>query len=191
LEEIDLELLVDLMVFKLAVHSNVAMEAPIPIFPDCFVQSWVGHQRPLEQLQEPVGCGHEHVVVIAIIVGGRVDLLHPGDFIQPMLFGESHNATVGELLDPVSRLPHPILDRDRKAWAAAIVIEYIPVGAFFGGERGTVVDETCLEEFEFFPLSVTLPGPLFAVLLMLPLSLLEGSDEATSNVTSRQSRNRV
>ena len=39
LEEIDLELLVDLMVFKLVVHSNVAMEAPIPIFPDCFVQS--------------------------------------------------------------------------------------------------------------------------------------------------------
>jgi hypothetical protein len=55
LEEVALELLVGVMVLELAVHVDIAVEAPVPIFADHLVQSGVSHRRPLEELQEPVG----------------------------------------------------------------------------------------------------------------------------------------
>jgi hypothetical protein len=158
------------------------MEALIPIFLDRLVQGCVGHRGALKEHQKPVGSGHDHVVVIAIVVGGHVDLLNPRDFISPMLLKESHNATVRELLDPVSRLPHPILNGDGKARAMSITVEHIPFRAFFSGKCGTVVDKMCAEELEFLSLSIALPGPLFAVLPMLIFTLLKSTDEAVGNV---------
>jgi hypothetical protein len=83
-------------------------------------------------------------------------LLDPGDFLGPMLLRKPCNMTIRELLDPVSRLPHPILNGDGKTWASPVIIEYIPVRAFFSGESGVIVDESCLQEFELFPLGVVL-----------------------------------
>jgi hypothetical protein len=57
LEEIELELLVGVMVFELAIHADVAVEAPISIFAGCLFQSCVSHGWPLEEFQEPVRCG--------------------------------------------------------------------------------------------------------------------------------------
>jgi hypothetical protein len=57
LEEVELELLVSVMVFELAVHADVAIESPIPVFAGCLLQSCVSHGWPLEELQEPVRCG--------------------------------------------------------------------------------------------------------------------------------------
>jgi hypothetical protein len=99
-----------------------------------------------------------------------------------MLLGESRNTTVRELLDPVSGLPHPILNGDHEAWTAAITIEYVPLRAFFSGKCGTVVDKACPKVLKLFSLGVMLPGPLLTVLSMLPLALLEGPNEAMSNV---------
>jgi hypothetical protein len=182
LEEVDLELLVNVVMLEFAVHLDITMEAPVPIVLDCLVQSPVGHRRPFEQLQEPVRHGHDHIVVVAVIIGGCVDLLDPGDIVWPMLLGEPCDATVRELLDPMSGLPHPILDGDREAWTAAVVIEYIPFRAFFGGQSGVVVNKVCPKIFEFFSLGVMFPRPLLMILLVFPFSLLEGSDEAAGNV---------
>jgi hypothetical protein len=183
LEEVELELLVGMVVFELAIHADVTVETPIPIFTGRFLQGCVGHSGALKELQEPVGHGQDHVVVVAVIVGGRIDLLNPGDLVWPMLFGESRDATVGELFDPMSGLPHPILNGYGEARASSVTIEYVPFGAFFSGQGGTVVDESRPEELEFFPLGVTLPGPLFAVLSMLALPLLEGADETACEVS--------
>jgi hypothetical protein len=57
LEEVELELLVGVMMFELAIHADVAVEAPIPIFAGCLLQGCIGHGWSLEELQEPVGCG--------------------------------------------------------------------------------------------------------------------------------------
>jgi hypothetical protein len=57
LEQIELELLVGVMMFKLAVHADVAVETPIPIFAGCLLQSCVSHGQSLEEFQEPVRCG--------------------------------------------------------------------------------------------------------------------------------------
>jgi hypothetical protein len=132
LEEIELELLVSVVVFELVVHADIAVEPPVPVLAGCLLQSCVGHGWTLEELQEPMGRGQDHVVVIAIVIGGRVDLLNPGDFIRPMLLGKPRDTTVRELFDPVSRLPHPILDRDSEAWASSITVEYIPFWTLFG-----------------------------------------------------------
>ena len=182
LKEVDLELFINVVVLKFAIHPDVAMEAPIPVFSNCLVQGPIGHQGPLEQLQEPVGHGHDHIVIVAIIVGGCIDLLDPWGFIGPMLLGKPHDATIGELLDPVGRLPHPILNGDCKAWAAAVAIEYVPIRALLSGESGVVVDKAGLEELELFSLGVPLPGPLFLVCSMLTFALLEGADKTARDV---------
>jgi hypothetical protein len=57
LEQVELELLVGVMMFELAVHADVTVEPPISIFAGCFLQGCVGHGWTLEELQEPVGCG--------------------------------------------------------------------------------------------------------------------------------------
>jgi hypothetical protein len=49
-----------------------------------------------------------------------------------MLLGESRDVTVGELLDPVSGLPHPVLDGDGEAWASPVAVEHVSFRAFFG-----------------------------------------------------------
>jgi hypothetical protein len=99
-----------------------------------------------------------------------------------MLLGESRDTTVRELLDPVSGLPHPILNGDGEARAPSITVEYIPLRAFFGGQSGAVVDESCSKELEFLLLCVTLPGPLLAIFPVFVLSLLEGANETPRNV---------
>jgi hypothetical protein len=132
LKEVELELFVGVVMLELAVHADVAVEAPVSIFASRLLQGCVGHGRSFEELQEPVGRGQDHVIVVAIIVRGRIDLLDPRDFVRPVLFGESRDATVGELFDPVSRLPHPILDGDGEAWAPPIAVKYVPLRAFFG-----------------------------------------------------------
>jgi hypothetical protein len=81
LEEIDLKLFVNMVMLELAVHPDIAVETPVPVFLNHFVQSPIGHQRPLEQLQEPVGCGHDHIIIVAVIIGGCINLLDPGDVI--------------------------------------------------------------------------------------------------------------
>ena len=68
-------------------------------------------------------------------------MLDPGDFVGPVFFGESRDPSIRELLDPVSGLPHPILNRDGKARAATVTVEYIPLRAFLSGESGAIVDE--------------------------------------------------
>jgi hypothetical protein len=181
-EEVDLELLVDMVMLEFTVHPDITIEAPVPVVLDCLVQGPIGHQGPLEQLQEPVRRGHDHVVVVAVIIGGCIDLLDPGDIVRPMLFRESHNMSIRELLDPVSRLPHPILDGDCIAWTAAIAIEYLPLGAFFGGEGGPVVNKPRPKILKLFSLGVTLPRPLFTILLVLLLLLLKSSDKAPSDI---------
>jgi hypothetical protein len=182
LEEVALELLVGVMMFKFAVHVDITVKTPVSIFVDRLVQGRVSHCGTLEELQKPVGHGQDHVVIVTVIVGCRVDLLDPGNLVGPMFFGESCHMTIWELLDPVSGLPHSILDRDGKAWAATVTVEHIPLWAFFSGESGTVVDEACSEEFELFPLGVALPGPLLMVFPMFALMLFEGADETASNV---------
>jgi hypothetical protein len=132
-----------------------------------------------------VGCGQDHIVVIAVVVRGHIDLLNPGDLVWSVLFGESRDATVGELLDPMGQLPHPVLDGDSEAGASSVAVENIPFGAFFCGKGGAIVDETRLEEFELFSLGVPLPGPLFSVCPMLALTLFKGADEAACNVSNR------
>jgi hypothetical protein len=182
LEEIALKLLIDMVVLELAVHPNVTVETPVPILVNRLVQGCVGHRGSFKEFQEPVGCGHNHVIIIAIVVGCCIDLLDPRDLVGPMLFRESRDATVWELLDPVSGLPHPILNWNGKAWAAAVTVEYISLGALFGREGGMIVNKTCPEELEFFFLSVVLPGPLLVVFLVFMLTLFEGSDEATGDI---------
>jgi hypothetical protein len=183
LEEVALELLVGVVMLELAIHADVAVKAPVPIFADCLVQSGVSHRRPFEELQKPVGCGHDHVVVVAVVVGCHIDLLDPRDLIWSVLFGESRHATIRELLDPVSGLPHPILDRDGKTRAVTVLVEHIPLRAFFSGESGAVVDKACSEEFKFFSLTVMLLGPLFTVLLVFAFALLKGTDKSVGNVS--------
>jgi hypothetical protein len=100
-----------------------------------------------------------------------------------MLLRESCNVAVGELLDPVSGLPHPILNGDGKAKAAAIMIEYIPLRALLGGKGGTIVNEACTEKLKFLPLGVTPPRPLFPIFPVFMLVLLEGADEPTGDVS--------
>jgi hypothetical protein len=100
-----------------------------------------------------------------------------------MLLREPHNAAVRELLDPMGRLPHPILDGNGEARASSIIIEHIPFRTFFSRKGGVVVDKACLEEFEFFSLSVSFPRPLFTVLSMFALALLEGADEAACDIS--------
>jgi hypothetical protein len=173
-----------MVMLEFAVHPDIAVKAPVPIFADRLVQGCISHRRPLEELQEPVGCGHDHVVIVTIIVGCHIDLLNSGDFIGPMLLREPRNAAVGELLDPISGLPHPILDRDGKARASPIAVEHIPLWAFFGRESGPVIDEVCPEELELFPLSVMLLGPLFAILPMFAFTLLKGTDEAMGDISN-------
>jgi hypothetical protein len=94
-----------------------------------------------------------------------------------MLLREPCNAAVRELLDPMGRLPHPILDRDGKARALSIIIEHVPFRTFFSRKGGAVVNKVHPEEFEFFSLSVSFPRPLFA------LMLLEGANEAVHNIS--------
>jgi hypothetical protein len=171
-----------MVMLEFVVHLDITVKAPVPIFVDCLVQGRVSHRRPLEELQEPVGHGHDHVVIIAIIIGCCIDLLNPGDFVGPMLLREPCNAAIRELLDPMSGLPHPILDRDGEARAPPVAVEHIPLWAFFGRESGLVIDEACPEELELFPLSVMLPGPLFTILPMFVFMLLEGMDEAAGNI---------
>jgi hypothetical protein len=185
LEKIALELFVGVVMLKFPVHVDIAVETPVPILADHLLQGRVGHSRTLEELQEPVGCGQNHVVVIAVVVGGRINLLNPGDLVWPMLLRESRNATIGELFDPMSGLPHPILDGYGEARASSVAVEYIPFRAFFSGQGGAVVDESCPEEFEFFPLCVALPRPLFAILPVLTLPLLKGADETPRDVSDR------
>ena len=185
LKEVALELLVDMVVFKLVVHPDIAVKTPVPIFVDCLVQSCVGHRGSLEQLQKPVRRGHDHVVVVAIIVGSCINLLDPEDLVRAMLLKESCNATIRELLDPVSGLPHPILNGDGEAWATAIAVKHVPLRALFSRESGTVVDETCPEELKLFPLSVALLGPLLVVFFVFAFTLFEGLDEAMGNVGNR------
>jgi hypothetical protein len=182
LEEVTLELLVSVIMLEFVVHVDIAVKAPVPIFADCLVQSGVSHQGPLEKLQEPVGHGHDHIVVITVVVGCRVDLLNPKDFVWPMLLRKPHNAAVRELLDPVSRLPHPVLDRDGKARASSVAIEHIPFWAFFSRERSAVVDKARSEEFELLSLGVALSGPLLAILLMLAFVLFESMDETPGDI---------
>jgi hypothetical protein len=182
LEEIELKLLVGMMMFKLAVHADVAVEAPVPVFAGCLLQGCVGHGRALKKLQEPMGHGQDHVVIIAIVVGGRIDLLDPGDLVWSMLLWESHDAAVGELFDPVSGLPHSILNGDGEAGAASVAVEDIPIRAFFGREGSVVVDQTRSEKLEFLPLGVPLPGPLFLIRSVLAFALLESADEAACDV---------
>jgi hypothetical protein len=182
LKEVALELLVNVVMFELAVHPDIAMETPVPVLADRLIQGQIGHRRPLEELQEPVGRGHDHVVVVTVIIGCCIDLLNPGDIVGPMLLREPCNAAIRELLDPVSGLPHPILYRDGKARASSIVVEYVSFWTFFSGESSVVIHKAHPKEFEFFPLSVILPGPLFTVLSMFVFMLLEGSDEATGNI---------
>jgi hypothetical protein len=43
LEEVALELLVDVVVFELMLHPEVAVETPVPILADCLVQGCIGH----------------------------------------------------------------------------------------------------------------------------------------------------
>jgi hypothetical protein len=164
------------------VHPDVAVETPVPILMNCLIQGCVSHRGSLEEFQEPVGCGHDHIVVIAIVVGCCIDLLDPRDLIGPMLLKEPRNVTIWELLDPVSGLPHPILNGYGKAWAATVMVEYIPLWAFFSGEGVAIIDKVCTKEFKLFFLGVALPGPLFAILFVLALMLLEGADEAVGNV---------
>jgi hypothetical protein len=57
LKEVELELLIGVMVFELAIHADITVEPPISIFAGCFLQGGVGHSWTLEELQEPVGCG--------------------------------------------------------------------------------------------------------------------------------------
>jgi hypothetical protein len=100
-----------------------------------------------------------------------------------MLLREPHNTTIRELLDPISRLPHPVLNRDGKAGAMAVAIEHVSFRALFSGEGSMVVNEVHMEELEFFSLSVMLPRPLLTVLPVFVFTLLEGADEATSDVS--------
>jgi hypothetical protein len=183
LKEIALELFIGMVMLELTVHPNIAVETPVPIFMNCLLQGSIGHRRPLEKLQEPVGCGQDDVVVIAVVVWDCVDLLDPRDLVWPVLFGESRNTAIRELLDPVGWLPHPILYRDGKAGALSIAVEYIPLRTFFSRKGGAIINKARPEEFKFFPLSVSLSGPLFAVLLMFMLALLEGADKAAHNVS--------
>jgi hypothetical protein len=101
-----------------------------------------------------------------------------------MLLGEPRDATVRELLDPMSRLPHPILNGDGETWALSVVIENIPLRALFSGKGSAIIDEACPKEFELLSLGIPLPGPLFLVLLMLALTLFKGADEATCEVSN-------
>ena len=48
LEKVDLKLLVNVVVLEFAVHSDIAVETPVPVFLDGLVQSPIGHRRPLE-----------------------------------------------------------------------------------------------------------------------------------------------
>jgi hypothetical protein len=43
LEEVALELLISVVVFEFAVHLDIAMETPVPIFVDCLIQGSIGH----------------------------------------------------------------------------------------------------------------------------------------------------
>jgi hypothetical protein len=182
LKEVDLELLVNMVVLKLTIYVNIAMEAPVSIFLDGLVQCCIGHRRALEQLQEPIGGWHNHIVIVSVIVGCYIDLLDPGDFVGSMLLRKACDASIRELLNPVGRLSHPILNGDGKTWASTISIEYVSIGAFFSGECHVVVNKAGMEEFEFFPLIVMLPGPLLVILLVLTLLLLEGIDKAIGDV---------
>jgi hypothetical protein len=185
LEEVKLKLFVGIVVLELAIHADIAVEAPIPILMDCLFQGCITHSGTLEEFQEPVGRGQNHVVVIAVVVRGRIDLLDPGDLVRSMLLGKPRNAPVGELLDPVGRLPHPILDGDGKARASSIAIEDIPLGAFFSGEGSAVVNEARPEEFELLSLGIPLPGPPLPVLSMLAFALFKGVDETACDVSDR------
>jgi hypothetical protein len=89
---------------------------------------------------------------------------------------------IRKLLDPMSQLPHPILNGDGETWTLPIAIELIPIGAFFGGEHHVLVNKVGTEELELFSLVVTLSRPLLMILLMFTFSLLKGTDEAVSNV---------
>jgi hypothetical protein len=109
-------------------------------------------------------------------------LLDPGNFVRSMLLGESCDATVWELLDPMGRLPHPVLDGDGKARASSVAVEDIPVRAFFGRKGSAVVDKACSEKLEFFSLGVPFPGPLLLIRLVLALALFKGADEAACEV---------
>jgi hypothetical protein len=99
-----------------------------------------------------------------------------------MLLGESCDTTVWELLDPMGRLPHPILDGDSKARASAVAVEDISVRAFFGGKGSAVIDEARSEILEFFSLGIPLPGPLLLIRSVLAFALLKGADEAAREV---------
>jgi hypothetical protein len=182
LKEVALELFVDVVMFELTVHLDVAVETPIPIFANSLVQGCISHWRPFKEFHEPVGCGHDHIVIVTIVIGCRIDLQDVGDVIRPMLFRESCHATVWELLDPVGGLPHPILDRNGETWAAPIAVEHIPIGAFFSRQSGSIVDEVGSEKLQFFPLGVALPTLLLAVFLMFTFTLLEGLNESTGDV---------
>jgi hypothetical protein len=102
-----------------------------------------------------------------------------------MFFGEPCDMTVWELLDPMGRLPHPILDGDGKARASSVAIEDVPLGAFFSGEGGAVVNEARPEKLEFLSLGILLPGPLLPVLSVLAFALFKGADEAACDVSNR------
>jgi hypothetical protein len=129
-----------------------------------------------------VGHGQDHIIVVAIVIRGRVDLLDPRDFVWPMLLRESRDAAVGELFDPMSGLPHPILDGDGEARAPPAAVEHVPFRTFFRRQGGMVIDKPRPEELEFFPLGIALPGPLFTILSMFTLPLFEGMDKAPCDV---------
>jgi hypothetical protein len=57
LKEVELELLVGVVVFELAIHADITVEALVPIFADCLFQGRIGHRWALEELQEPMGHG--------------------------------------------------------------------------------------------------------------------------------------
>jgi hypothetical protein len=58
-----------------------------------------------------------------------------------MLFRKPYNMTVRELFDPMSRLPHSVLNGDSEARAMSIMVKDVSFRTFFRGKGGIIVNK--------------------------------------------------